>query len=58
VLGDVLAVAVVDEADLVALREFAREQLPSSHRPRRWQVVDEMPLTAGGKVDRVRLARG
>ncbi|MFI5728807.1 o-succinylbenzoate--CoA ligase [Kribbella sp. NPDC051587] len=58
VLGEVLAVAVVDEADLVVLRTFAREQLPSSHRPRRWQVVDELPLTAGGKVDRVRLAHG
>ncbi len=57
VLGEVLAVAVVAEEDLVTLRAFAREQLPPSHRPRRWQVVDELPLTPGGKVDRARLAR-
>jgi len=57
VLGEVLAVAVVAEEDLVTLRSFAREQLPPSHRPRRWQIVDELPLTPGGKVDRARLAR-
>ncbi|WP_405056749.1 o-succinylbenzoate--CoA ligase [Kribbella sp. NBC_01505] len=58
VLGEVLAAAVVDPADLATLREFARDHLPSSHRPRHWQVVDELPLMAGGKVDRARLARG
>ncbi|TDC26636.1 hypothetical protein E1261_22190 [Kribbella albertanoniae] len=57
VLGEVLAVAVVVEADLATLREYAREHLPPSHRPRRWQVVDELPLTPGGKIDRARLAR-
>ncbi|WP_165956402.1 long-chain fatty acid--CoA ligase [Kribbella antibiotica] len=56
VLGEVLAVAVVESADLTRLKAYAREHLPSSHRPRRWQVVDELPLTAGGKVDRARLA--
>ncbi|MFK4088179.1 o-succinylbenzoate--CoA ligase [Kribbella sp. NPDC020789] len=58
VLGEVLAVAVVLESDLSVLRTFAREHLPSSHRPRTWRVVDELPLTAGGKVDRARLAGG
>ncbi|MFB6719000.1 o-succinylbenzoate--CoA ligase [Kribbella sp. NPDC056345] len=57
VLGEVLAVAVVVEADLATLREYAREHLPPSHRPRRWQFVGELPLTPGGKIDRARLAR-
>ena len=37
--------------DLVAMRDRAR-QLPSSHRPRRWERCDALPLTTAGKVDR------
>lgn len=55
-LGQVL-VGVVGDADAVPLlRAAAEERLPPSHRPRRWQVLVDLPLTAAGKVDRARLA--
>lgn len=54
-LGAVLATVATDPADLAALRDRART-LPASHRPRRWEVRDALPLTAAGKVDRRALA--
>ncbi len=58
-LGQVVAAVLVSPADaaaeLAALRDHARAVLPESHRPRVWFLADAMPLTAGGKPDRVAL---
>ncbi len=56
-VGEVLAAAVTDADSLPALKALARDRLPASHRPRVWLVVDEIPLTTAGKVDRAALAR-
>ena len=56
-VGEVLAAAVTDAASVPALKALARERLPASHRPRVWLVVDEIPLTPAGKVDRAALTR-
>ena len=37
------------------VREYARERLPEYMVPHRWVVLEQMPLTAHGKVDRERL---
>ena len=34
-----------------ALRDYLREQLPG-HAPSRFQSIDDLPLSAGGKIDR------
>jgi acyl-CoA synthetase (AMP-forming)/AMP-acid ligase II len=54
-LGAVLCAATTDEGSLPELRNAAREVLEPSHRPRRWFVVPELPLTGAGKLDRERL---
>jgi acyl-CoA synthetase (AMP-forming)/AMP-acid ligase II len=54
-LGAVLVAVCTDPADATALPAFARRVLPSSHRPRRWSVLGELPVTAAGKVDRDRI---
>ncbi|MCW2758338.1 MAG: hypothetical protein JWO46_2084 [Nocardioidaceae bacterium] len=51
-VGEELAAAVTSEDDLARVRSAAREVLAPGHRPRRWLVVDAMPLTPAGKVDR------
>ncbi|WP_310963565.1 AMP-binding enzyme [Nocardioides terrisoli] len=56
VLGEVLAAAVTSVGDRDRLRALARTALPASHRPRLWRVLDQLPLTAAGKVDRARIA--
>ncbi len=56
VLGHVVTVTLVDPDDRVRLQQWAQEHLPPSHRPRRWRVVPQLPLTAAGKIDRSRLA--
>jgi amino acid adenylation domain-containing protein/non-ribosomal peptide synthase protein (TIGR01720 family) len=38
-----------------ALRPFLRERLPEYMVPQRWIVLEQMPLTANGKIDRERL---
>jgi fatty-acyl-CoA synthase len=38
--------------DTAALEEFARERLASYKVPKRWVVVDELPLTSSGKVQK------
>ncbi|GAA2460567.1 AMP-binding protein [Streptomyces macrosporus] len=38
------------------IREWVRTRLPESHCPTRINVLDSLPRTAAGKVDRVRLA--
>ncbi|MFD9287311.1 amino acid adenylation domain-containing protein [Streptomyces sp. NPDC060030] len=45
-----------DGADAVALRALLKERLPAYMVPSLWAVVDRLPLTANGKVDRRALA--
>lgn len=54
-LGTVLVAVCTDPADVATLPAAARRVLPSSHRPRRWAVLAELPVTAAGKVDRDRI---
>jgi acyl-coenzyme A synthetase/AMP-(fatty) acid ligase len=54
-MGQLVAVTLTDASDRASLERHARAHLPSSHRPRAWQVVPLLPLTAGGKPDRARL---
>jgi len=54
----VLVVARDDSPGLIAeIRRHAARRLPAHARPRRVLRVDELPLTAAGKVDRVEAAR-
>ena len=55
-LGRVLVAVCTDPADAADLPAVARRVLPASHRPRRWSVLGELPVTAAGKVDRDRIA--
>jgi acyl-CoA synthetase (AMP-forming)/AMP-acid ligase II len=57
-LGHVVAVTLTNEADREPLERLAREQLPVTHRPRVWHVVESLPTTAAAKVDRAALGRG
>ncbi|WP_448956187.1 amino acid adenylation domain-containing protein [Labrys neptuniae] len=43
-----------DEIPLAQLRAFARERLPETHVPSRFQRLDVLPLSANGKPDRRR----
>ncbi len=43
------------EADPLAWREFAREALAGPKVPRRWFVVDAMPTTPSGKIQKFKL---
>ena len=43
------------EWEVSEVREYARERLPEYMVPQRWVVLEQMPLTAHGKVDRERL---
>ncbi|WP_052462685.1 class I adenylate-forming enzyme family protein [Nigerium massiliense] len=54
-LGQTLAAAVAGTLDVDALRA-ASVALPRASRPRRWRVVDAVPRTPAGKVDRARAA--
>lgn len=51
-LGEVVAAAIVPEADLdlTALRSFAEERLARVKVPARVVLVDELPVSAAGKV--------
>ena len=54
-LGAVLVAWCTHPDDVEALPAIARRELPASHRPRRWEQVEALPLTAAGKLDRARL---
>jgi long-chain acyl-CoA synthetase len=54
-LGSVLCGVLTDQAALPVVRAAARSTLDAAHRPRRWRVVPELPVTAAGKLDRARL---
>lgn len=51
-LGQIITAVVTCEADLAAAKVRARDALPATHRPRRWFVIESLPLTPHGKVDR------
>ena len=55
-LGAVLVAVCTDPDDVKALPAVARRELAPSHRPRAWSVVDRLPTTAAGKLDRSRIA--
>ncbi len=45
----------VDPADAEALTEFCRQRLAGYKRPRRYEMVDSLPKTATGKIQRYKL---
>jgi acyl-CoA synthetase (AMP-forming)/AMP-acid ligase II len=55
-LGRVLAAVLTSAADHASLRGLARAELDGAHRPRLWFLVDPLPTTPAGKVDRDALA--
>jgi len=55
-LGAVLVAVCTDPVDVAELPVVARRVLTSSHRPRHWSVLEALPVTAAGKVDRDRIA--
>lgn len=57
-LGAVLVGVCTEAGDVEVLTTTARRELPASHRPRAWEVVGTLPVTAAGKVDRDRIAAG
>jgi long-chain acyl-CoA synthetase len=55
-LGEVVVAVVTRADDVPVLTAHARETLSPPERPRRWLHVATLPVTVGGKVDRVALA--
>ncbi len=55
-LGAVVAAVVPDAAAVPTVRRAARAELAPAQRPRRWFRIDDLPLTAGGKLDRAAVA--
>jgi amino acid adenylation domain-containing protein/non-ribosomal peptide synthase protein (TIGR01720 family) len=53
--GNTLLAYVVSTAEPQALQRFLEDSLPSHMIPSAFVVLDELPLTRGGKVDRSRL---
>ncbi|WP_019241232.1 MULTISPECIES: AMP-binding protein [Bacillus] len=50
--GQIVATAIVGEiVDKHELRSYCHKRLASYKIPRKWFFLDEMPLTAGGKID-------
>ena len=56
-LGQVVAAVLTDALSLPAARAEARRVLATSHRPRRWFHVVDLPMTRAQKLDRVALSR-
>jgi O-succinylbenzoic acid--CoA ligase len=57
--GQIVGAALVAEPwfEAAAAEAYWRARLPSFARPRRWMLVDALPLLANGKVDRRAAAR-
>jgi acyl-CoA synthetase (AMP-forming)/AMP-acid ligase II len=51
-LGMVLAAVLTCPDDHAPLRRLARVELDGAHRPRLWFLVEALPTTTAGKVDR------
>lgn len=51
-LGAAVVAAVTDPTDVERLRAAARKALAPAQRPARWFVVEALPSTTAGKVDR------
>lgn len=51
-LGAVVAAVLTDPADHPSLTLLSRERLDPAARPRLWHLVERMPLTPAGKLDR------
>lgn len=51
-LGQVVAAALTDPADLATAHALAEQHLSPPQRPRQWFHVPALPLTEAGKVDR------
>ncbi|EOW9246195.1 amino acid adenylation domain-containing protein [Vibrio cholerae] len=51
-LAALFSVKPQQSASSQALREFAKQSLPSSHIPSRFIALEALPLSANGKVDR------
>ena len=54
-LGDIVAAAVVGDADVEALGTALRSTLSGYKVPEHWLRVDTLPRNANGKVDRAAL---
>ncbi len=52
VLGQRMIALVQGDVTLPVLRRWARAELPSQKRPHSWYAVDQLPLTANGKLKR------
>lgn len=55
-LGAVVVAAVTDSDDATVLAEASRTHLPAAQRPRRWFLLESVPLTSAGKSDREAVA--
>ncbi|MDX2139667.1 MAG: o-succinylbenzoate--CoA ligase [Chloroflexota bacterium] len=51
------AALITHHSSLITIERFAREHLAGYKVPRVWRIVDALPLTASGKVDRAAVAR-
>ncbi len=50
--GDALVGYVAGNVDLEVIREHLRQSLPQYMHPTRWVILDAVPITATGKLDR------
>ncbi len=55
-LGEVVAAACADPADIAPLRAQARLLLSPAQRPRLWHHLSSVPMTPTGKIDRAAVA--
>ncbi|SPL70712.1 Anguibactin system regulator [Acinetobacter stercoris] len=46
-----------EQPDISTLRSFLQIYLPNSHIPTRWLLIDKLPLTRNGKIDRKSLQK-
>jgi long-chain acyl-CoA synthetase len=53
--GEVMAACLVAETSGQSLRQHCGQWVPTWQIPRRWFFVDEMPVTARGKISRAEL---
>ncbi|MHB9286868.1 class I adenylate-forming enzyme family protein [Halobacteriales archaeon Cl-PHB] len=55
--GQVPMAVVVGDVDVTALEAYARDHLADFERPKSWTLVDDLPQTGAGKLDRDALRR-